>query len=185
MVVDPGDVEKFLAYAAEENLEAVTVAVVTEEPRLVLNWRGKTIVDISRASVSYTHLDTSAFSIYTSATDRVDTVSAGQAVASVLRFLTRMGILRYTSHSGYIASVIRESDMTDVLADKPGIYCRPFEPGQEVRRGDALASVIDPAVGEEISRILSPTDGMVFFAHSAPLVMEGTVVYKIIRRLHQ
>ena len=49
VVVDPGDVDKFLAYAGEENLEAVTVAVVTEEPRLVLNWRGKTIVDISRA----------------------------------------------------------------------------------------------------------------------------------------
>ena len=49
VVVDPGDVDQFLAYAAEENLEAVTVAVVTEAPRLVLNWRGKTIVDISRA----------------------------------------------------------------------------------------------------------------------------------------
>ena len=49
VVVDPKDVDQFLAYAAEENLEAVTVAVVTEEPRLVLNWRGKTIVDISRA----------------------------------------------------------------------------------------------------------------------------------------
>ena len=49
VVVDPGDVEKFLGYAAEENLEAVPVAVVTEEPRLVLNWRGKKIVDIKRA----------------------------------------------------------------------------------------------------------------------------------------
>ena len=49
VVVDPADVEKFLGYAAEENLEAVTVAVVTENPRLVMNWRGKTIVDISRA----------------------------------------------------------------------------------------------------------------------------------------
>ena len=48
-IVDPADVEKFLGYAAEENLEAVTVAVVTEDPRLVMNWRGKTIVDISRA----------------------------------------------------------------------------------------------------------------------------------------
>ena len=49
VVVDPKDVDAFLKYAAEENLEAVTVAVVTEEPRLVLNWRGKTIVNISRA----------------------------------------------------------------------------------------------------------------------------------------
>ncbi len=49
VVVDPKDVEAFLGYAKEENLEAVEVAVVTESPRLVLNWRGKEIVNISRA----------------------------------------------------------------------------------------------------------------------------------------
>ena len=41
----PADVKAFLEYATEENLEAVEVAVVTEEPRLVLNWRGKDIVN--------------------------------------------------------------------------------------------------------------------------------------------
>ena len=49
VVVDPKDVNRFLGYAAEENLEAVTVAVVTEEPRLKMDWRGKTIVDLGRA----------------------------------------------------------------------------------------------------------------------------------------
>ncbi len=49
VVVDAKDVKAFLGYAAEENLEAIQVAVVTEEPRLVMHWRGKTIVDISRA----------------------------------------------------------------------------------------------------------------------------------------
>ena len=49
VVVDPKDVEAFLGYAAEENLEAVSVAEVTEEPRLVLSWRGKEIVNLSRA----------------------------------------------------------------------------------------------------------------------------------------
>ncbi|MDD3368457.1 MAG: phosphoribosylformylglycinamidine synthase [Lachnospiraceae bacterium] len=49
VVVSPADVDKFLDFAAEENLEAVVVATVTEEPRLVLNWRGKSIVNISRA----------------------------------------------------------------------------------------------------------------------------------------
>ena len=49
VVVDPADADLFLQYAGEENLEAVKVAVVTEEPRLVLQWRGKTIVDLSRA----------------------------------------------------------------------------------------------------------------------------------------
>ena len=49
VVIDPKDVDKFLGFAAEENLEAVPVAVVTAQPRLVMNWRGKNIVDISRA----------------------------------------------------------------------------------------------------------------------------------------
>ena len=49
VVVAPSDVDKFLGFAAEENLEAVPVAVVTKEPRLVLKWRGKEIVNIKRA----------------------------------------------------------------------------------------------------------------------------------------
>lgn len=49
IVVDPKDVDKLLGYAEEENLEAVCVAVVTEDKRLVLSWRGKEIVNISRA----------------------------------------------------------------------------------------------------------------------------------------
>ena len=49
VVVDPKDVDEFLGYAKGENLEAVKVAVVTEDPRLVLSWRGKEIVNISRA----------------------------------------------------------------------------------------------------------------------------------------
>ena len=49
VVVDPKDVDQFMAYAKEENLEAIEVAVVTEEPRLVLEWRGKEIVNLSRA----------------------------------------------------------------------------------------------------------------------------------------
>ena len=48
VVVDPKDVEEFMSYAREENLEATEVAVVTEEPRLVLIWRGKEIVNLSR-----------------------------------------------------------------------------------------------------------------------------------------
>ena len=49
VVVDPKDVDKMMQYVAEENLEAVAVAVVTEEKRLVLSWRGKEIVNLSRA----------------------------------------------------------------------------------------------------------------------------------------
>ena len=48
VVVDPKDVEEFMQYAHEENLESTVVATVTEDPRLVMHWRGNKIVDISR-----------------------------------------------------------------------------------------------------------------------------------------
>lgn len=48
VVVAPADVEEFLKLADSENLQAVPVAAVTEEPRLVMNWNGKSIVNISR-----------------------------------------------------------------------------------------------------------------------------------------
>ena len=44
----PEDVDEFMGYAHEENLEATVVATVTEEPRLRMSWRGATIVDVSR-----------------------------------------------------------------------------------------------------------------------------------------
>lgn len=63
VVVTPSDVDEFMKYAAEENLEATKVAVVTEEPRLVLSWRGKEIVNISRAflDTNGAHQETDVF----------------------------------------------------------------------------------------------------------------------------
>ncbi len=49
VVIDSKDTAEFMGYAKEENLEAVEVAVVTKEPRLILSWRGKEIVNLSRA----------------------------------------------------------------------------------------------------------------------------------------
>ena len=48
VVVAKEDVDKFIALAERENLETTPVAVVTEEPRVKMYWRGKTIVDVSR-----------------------------------------------------------------------------------------------------------------------------------------
>ncbi len=49
VVVAPEDAKTFLALATEENLEATPVAEVREEPRLVMHWNGKQIVNLSRA----------------------------------------------------------------------------------------------------------------------------------------
>jgi len=125
-----------------------------------------------------------AFSIYTAATDKIDETSALQAVSSVLRFLTRMGIIRYNCHNGYIASIISETDLMPIKVDASGIYRPLKKPGNEVSFGDLLAEVLDPIHGEVLSQIIAPSDGIIFFAHTKPLVFQNSTIYQLIRRLH-
>ena len=115
-------------------------------------------VDTTTLNYNWQMWDTCAFSLYSSGTDRIDERAAAQAVAAVLRFLTRMGIIRYTSHSGYIANVIYEKDLMAIRNTTAGIYRRLKDPGDEVHRGEVLSEIIDPHEGEVINQILSPTD---------------------------
>lgn len=141
--------------------------------------------DTVTLNYSWQMWNTNAFSVYTNATEHIDELSAKHAVVAVLRFLTRMGIIKYNSHSGYIASVINEDDLKCIRTEAAGIYRRIKNPGDAVERGDVLAEILDSYEGEVISQIISPTDGVIFFAHTSPLVMENVVVYKIIRRIHE
>ncbi len=128
---------------------------------------------------------TAAFSVYTNKNDSVDEESAKQAVAAVLRFLTRMGIIRYESHSGYISHVIFEQDLIDVFVESGGIFKGLVRTGEDVRYGYPLAEILDPYEGYIKEIIKAPTDGIVFFAHTQALISQGDVAYRLIHRLHQ
>lgn len=127
---------------------------------------------------------TSAFSVYTSSTDVIDESSASQSVASVLRFLKRMGIIKFNCHNGFIASIVEEDALMPIRVDASGIYRKFKNPGDEVKFGDILAEVVDPMEGEVISQILAPSDGVIFFTHTKPLVMQNCIVYQLLRRMH-
>lgn len=128
---------------------------------------------------------TAAFSIYTNKNQEIDEKSARQAVAAILRFLTRMGIIRYESHSGYISHVIKEEDLMNVHASCGGILVREVANGEEVRYGMQIAYIIDPLEGEVKEIIKAPTDGILFFSHTEPLVGESDIIFRIIHRLHE
>lgn len=128
---------------------------------------------------------TAAFSLYTNKNDEIDEASARAAVASILRFLTRMGIIHYESHSGYISHVIKEEDLTNITSMSAGIFKGLVNPGDDVRYGNPMAEIIDPYTGVVKENILAPTDGIVFFAHTSPLIDEGGIAYRLIHRLHE
>ncbi|MCR5215379.1 MAG: succinylglutamate desuccinylase/aspartoacylase family protein [Lachnospiraceae bacterium] len=128
---------------------------------------------------------TNAFSIYAGGLEEIDENAAKQAVSSVLRFLTRMGIIRYRNHSGYIASVIHDEDLMSVQANLAGLWKGCKKPGDVVEYGEVLGQILDPYEGHVKGEIVSPTQGIVFFAHNDPLIMENTEIYRIIRRMHE
>ena len=67
--------------------------------------------DVKTLNYNWQINGTDAFSVYSGDTGHINEFSAKQAVSAVLRFLTRMGILKYNCHNGYIASIIEEEDM--------------------------------------------------------------------------
>ncbi|MDD3747557.1 MAG: M14 family metallopeptidase [Anaerostipes sp.] len=150
--------------------------VVTSKPR---NYDNKTL------NYTWQTSGTDAFSVYSGETGHINEKLARQAVSSVLRFLTRMGIIKYNCHNGYIASIIEEEKMIEVQTDAAGFFRRKVEVSEEVSRGQLLGEILDPYEGDIISEIRSQTDGIVFFAKNQPVIMENTAAFQIIKKLHQ
>ena len=128
---------------------------------------------------------TDAFSVYSGATGNLDETLAKQAVSSVLRFLTRMGILKYNCHNGYIASIIEEEDMVPVKADAAGFFRRFIGVNTEVCRGQLLGEILDPYEGNILAEVRSQADGITFFAANQPTILENATAFQIIKKLHE
>ncbi len=104
-VVAPEDLSHFLKLAAEENLEATPVAEVTADPHLVMEWRGTTIVDISRA-----FLDTNGASKHIS-------IPTGKAVWQPTSHTT-------ASPDASLDEVVRRRASSLAMADQHGLVDR-------------------------------------------------------------
>lgn len=102
VVVDPKDVDTFMGYAKEENLEATCVAVVTEEPRLVLSWRGKEIVNLSRAFLDTNGAHQEA-EVAVDIPDRKDSILVREEIAGVKdRWISTLRDLNVCSQKGLV-----------------------------------------------------------------------------------
>ena len=146
VVLAPEDEAAFLAAAQRENLEAYRVAVVTEEPRMVMRWRGKTIVDLSRA-----FLDTNGAAKHAA-------VSAGAPagetpkVPATLREMA--GSLESASRRGLTERFDASIGAGSLLMPYGGKYQRtpaqamaallPVLPGQHTDQGSVMAWGFDP-----------------------------------------
>lgn len=126
--------------------------------------------------------ETAAFSIYGGQNGEVEGDVTQRIIGTLMRFMQRTGIIRsYTSMlPDYRSQVIHETDLTTVKTPEAGILIKTKTAGAEVHRGEMMAHITDPYTGEVLADIHAPTDGIIFFAHNKPLVLQNTILFKIV-----
>ena len=125
-VIEPDMLERFKQMAYEENLEATQVAVVTEEARLVMNWRGKTIVDLSRVFLDTNGVTQHAKAEVAAPDERAPYLTAqpdfakGRTVREA--WLAMLGDLNICSQKGLVERFDGTIGASTILAPYGGIY---------------------------------------------------------------
>lgn len=118
VVIAPEDVEKFMAEAKKENLEATLVADVVDEPRLKMNWNGKTIVDLSRE-----FLNSNGAAKYTNiSVDVPDEINNEEISDSADQWEKLMSSLNVCSQKGLIEKFDSTIGAGTVLMPFGGVY---------------------------------------------------------------
>ena len=128
---------------------------------------------------------TEAFSLYSGGTSRINEEYAEVAVSAVLRFLSRMGVIRYNSMGGNISTVIDEDEMVSIKSEAAGFFRRLRNVNQEIRRGDVIGEIIDPMDGHILSEVMSPCEGIIFYMQDAPLIYQNVILSRVIKKVHK
>ena len=124
--------------------------------------------------------ETDAFSVYTTNTERIDKVSARQAVEAILNFMSRQGVIRYPGYEGYLSRVVDDSQLATVRAQAAGFFECKVSVGDQGEKGELLAQILDPFDGSLRSNILSPVDGTILFAQDEAMTYDSTALFKIV-----
>lgn len=124
---------------------------------------------------------TQAFSIYSGDTDIINKSSAKMSWNAVLRFLHQRQVINHPLHAGYHSTILKDEDLITVKSNNAGILYSFCEAGDEIKKDDLLAKILDPYNGKVLSSIFAPERGTIFFAHLKPLTHDQTVLFKIKR----
>ena len=148
VVVAAEDAQRFIDAAQAENLEAYQVAVVTEEPRMVIRWKGQTIANLSRA-----FLDTNGAVKHTRvAVDRKDRAPLSQPLygslremASALKTASRRGLVeRFDGSIGQGSVLMPFGGKTQKTPAQAMAALLPVLPGEETDQASVMAWGLDP-----------------------------------------
>ncbi len=124
--------------------------------------------------------ESKAFSLYTGNTAKIDDDTVTNAVEALLRFMTNIGVLNTSLRPGYLPELIEDANIVTLRTKTSGLLHKLRRAKQSVKEGDLLAEVIDPYDASIREQIFSPVDGVLFFHHDNPLIIEGARSFQII-----
>ncbi len=146
MVVAPQDVDKFIAAAEAENLEAYRVATVTESPRMVMHWKGRKIADLSREFLNTNGaVKHAAVSVPQYVGKEVQRPSTLKEMAASLKSASRRGLTeRFDGSIGAGSVLMPFGGKTQRTPAQAMAALFPVEPGQETDQASVMAWGCDP-----------------------------------------
>lgn len=136
-------------------------------------------IDTTTLNYNWQVFETEAFSVYTKATNHIDEESAMTAVNAVLRFLGAHNLISARPPVGYASQIVKEEKFITVSAAAGGLFKASVGAGDEVTKGTVLATILDPLTAEVKEEIISPAEGIVFFAKESPMITEHETVFFI------
>lgn len=162
-----------------EGYSTVENALKFEMPYVVV--RDVRPYDTATLNYNWQVWNTQAYSFYTNTTTSINRKSAGQAVLSIMKFLSSLGIVKYQySKNANASTVVRDTQMVSVRTAKSGIFETLVKVGDVVEEGTPLANIVNPYDGEIMETLYAPLDSRVFFMHTDPLTYANTAVFKLV-----
>jgi hypothetical protein len=122
---------------------------------------------------------TQAYSIYSGSTDSINHDMAKQTWQAILRFMAKLGAIHPNLGPAYQPITFDESRLHTILSEHAGLLFLRRHVGETIRHGDLLASILDPLTGQTRQDVFSPSDGVIFFAHTKPLTYGHTRLFQI------
>ncbi len=126
--------------------------------------------------------ETDAFSIYTSSSEKIDKISAGQGINAVLSFLNKVGIIEYRGFQGYSSRVVESEKFVSIRAGAAGFLESLVKAGEKVLEGQVLAYITDPYTSEVLQTVTATSDAIVAFEYDSPIAYKNTALFKLIPR---
>ncbi|MDR0943936.1 MAG: succinylglutamate desuccinylase/aspartoacylase family protein [Ruminococcus sp.] len=127
--------------------------------------------------------NTSAYSLYSKTTEKIDIFSADIIINSILTFLSKNGIIKYdiaTITAKTENTIYYKKDLVNVVSPCGGILIHKATSGEKIMKEQVLAEIIDPLSGNIKAVVYAPKTGQIFYTHTSNLISEHEIVYRII-----